>query len=159
MDHWMNSWRSDSARYLRVVSWRVVEVRKPLGDYLRILATQPDGSERAVQGTFRTREQLDRYVERFLPHLKDKETPPQPQAPRPVPANEDQQGFLEFIGGVTSKQLRNTYQSFCLLAAVGQAEDIWKRDACYAELLRRGLPIPEAREADGESYGLATDPA
>lgn len=162
----MTRWQSDKAKYSRIVSWKVVEKATPLGNCLRILATFADGSERLVQGTFRTRDQLDRYVDRFLAHLRGREI--QDAAPAAALAhiaeaglNEDQQGFLEFISGVSDEQLRSTSKSYGFLADFGRADDIWKRDACLNEFRRRGLELPQPDEAHSELPNLldGADPA
>lgn len=52
---------------------------------------------------------------------------------------EDQQGFLAFIAGLTNVELARTYSSYRFLAEFKSQADIWKRDACRTELLRREL--------------------
>ncbi len=56
---------------------------------------------------------------------------------------EEQAGFLQFIGDLSAGQLRSTYLSYHFLADFGRADEIWKRDACAREFIRRKMPIPE----------------
>lgn len=76
----------------------------------------------------------------------------------PDPENnfaEEQEAFLEFIGDIPASDLARAYSSYRFLAAFGNAADIWKRDACRAELQRRDSEALKKIEEKGSPLDVA----
>jgi hypothetical protein len=68
-------------------------------------------------------------------------------------SSQDQHGFLQFIRDLSPGHLRSTYQSYCFLADFDHADEIWKRDTCRIEFVRRGLVVPERKKQGDDVAG------